>query len=61
MMREELGCRLIDSPTLVREPRERCFLVPQERRAVAYLPVRPVSLRGRYLCEIAVASAKRKF
>lgn len=60
-VREELGCQLIDGPTLDREPRERCFLVPQERRAIAYLPVLPVSVLGRQLCERAEIAAKRKF
>ncbi len=60
-LREELGCRFIDRPSLEREPAERCWRVPSERRVVMYLPVEPFDARGRQLCLAAEVAARRKF
>ncbi|NSL55647.1 helix-turn-helix transcriptional regulator [Uliginosibacterium aquaticum] len=60
-IRDELGCKLIDRPSLEREPAERCWRVPQERRVVMYLPVEPIDKHGRQLCQEAEAMGRRKF
>lgn len=60
-VRTELGCQIIDGHTLDREPHERCFRVPQERRVITYIPVVPISQKGRRLCCLAKTAAERKF
>ncbi|PLK50431.1 helix-turn-helix transcriptional regulator [Uliginosibacterium sp. TH139] len=59
-IRDEMDCRFIDRPSLEREPAERCWRVPQERRVLMYLPVEPLNARGRVLCQRAEAAARRK-
>lgn len=59
-IRDELDCRLIDRPSLEREPAERCWRVPQERRVVMYLPVEPVGPHGRLRCLEAESAGTRK-
>lgn len=59
-VREELGCQLIDAPSLDREPHERCWRVPQERCVVVYLPVAAINARGRALCRRAQFGTIRK-
>ncbi|MEN3111012.1 helix-turn-helix transcriptional regulator [Uliginosibacterium paludis] len=59
-IREELGCKLIDRPSLEREPAERCWRVPEERRVVMYLPIEQIDAHGRQRCLEAEAICRRK-
>jgi AraC-like DNA-binding protein len=59
-IRDELDCRFIDRPSFEREPAERCWRVPEERRVVMYLPVEPLNARGSLLCKRAEAVVRRK-
>lgn len=53
----ELGCRIVEGHTMDRDIHERAYRAPQERRFEVYVPVVPLTARGRMLSAYAEARA----
>jgi len=56
-IRHELGCRVIEGRSMDRDIHERAYRTPQERRFEVYVPVVPVTARGRMLSAAVEARA----